>query len=190
GYRPIREAAFECLAERRSTDTQTKPTALAVGGTSLGPIAYHTASETFFRPVALTELLELLAVYPDAQLVAGATELGLKITKLFQSFPTLISLEGIAELTVLEPSDTHWRVGAAVTLTQVWEALGKEFPAFVSMLRWFGSRQVRNRATLGGNLATASPIGDSAPVLLALEAKAVIASLQGARTVPLAEFFI
>ena len=190
GYRPIREAAFECLAERSSADTQTKPAALAAGGTSLEPIAYHTASETFFRPVALTELLELLAVYPDAQLVAGATELGLKITKLFQSFPTLISLEGIAELTVLEPSDTHWRVGTAVTLTRVWEALGKEFPALVSMLRWFGSRQVRNRATLGGNLATASPIGDSAPVLLALDASLVLESVSGARVVPLNEFFV
>jgi xanthine dehydrogenase large subunit len=190
GYRPIREAAFECLAKRSLTDTQTKPAALAAGGTGLDPIGYHTAAETFFRPVALTELCELLAVYPDAQLVAGATELGLKITKLFQSFPTLISLEGIAELTVLEPSDTHWRVGAAVTLTRVWEALGKEFPVLVSMLRWFGSRQIRNRATLGGNLATASPIGDSAPVLLVLAASLVLESVSGARVVPLNEFFV
>jgi xanthine dehydrogenase large subunit len=190
GYRPIREAAFECLAKRSSTDTQTKPAALAAGGSSLAPIGYHTAAETFFRPVTLKELWELLAVYPDAQLVAGATELGLKITKLFQSFPTLISLEGIAELTVLAPSDTHWRVGAAVTLTQVWEALGKEFPVLVSMLRWFGSRQIRNRASLGGNLATASPIGDSAPVLLALDASLVLESVSGARVVPLNEFFV
>jgi xanthine dehydrogenase molybdopterin binding subunit/xanthine dehydrogenase small subunit len=190
GYRPIREAAFECLAERSLTDTQTKAAAFAAGGTGLAPIGYHTAAETFFRPVALTELWELLAVYPDAQLVAGATELGLKITKLFQSFPTLISLEGIAELTVLEPSATQWRVGAAVALTQVWEALGKEFPVLVSMLRWFGSRQIRNRATLGGNLATASPIGDSAPVLLALDASLVLESVSGARVVPLNEFVV
>lgn len=190
GYRPIREAAFECLAKRSLTDPQTKPAALAAGGTGLEPIGYHTIAETFFRPVALTELWDLLAVHPDAQLVAGATELGLKITKLFQSFPTLISLEGIAELTVLEPSDTHWRVGAAVTLTQIWEALGEEFPVLVSMLRWFGSRQIRNRATLGGNLATASPIGDSAPVLLVLDASLVFESVSGARVVPLTEFFV
>jgi xanthine dehydrogenase large subunit len=190
GYRPIREAAFECLAKRSATDTQTGPVALASGGLSLDPVGYRTASENFFRPVALTELLELLAVYPDAQLVAGATELGLKITKRFQSFPTLISLEGVAELTVLEPADTHWRVGATVTLTQIWDALGKEFPVLASMLRWFGSRQIRNRATLGGNLATASPIGDSAPVLLALDASLVLESAKGARVVPLSEFFV
>jgi xanthine dehydrogenase large subunit len=189
GYRPIREVAFECLAKRSATDMQTKP-ARAAGGPSLDPIGYRTASENFFRPVALTELLELLAVYPDAQLVAGATELGLKITKLFQSFPTLISLEGVAELTVLDPSDTHWRIGATVTLTQVWDALGKEFPVLASMLRWFGSRQIRNRATLGGNLATASPIGDSAPVLLALDASLVLESAKGVRVMPLNEFFV
>ena len=189
GYRPIREAAFECLAKRSAMDFQTAPV-IHAGGTSLDRVAYQTASENFFRPVALTELLELLAVYPDAQLVAGATELGLKITKLFHSFPTLISLEGVAELTVLEPRDTHWRVGAAVTLTQAWDALGKEFPVLPSMLRWFGSRQIRNRATLGGNLATASPIGDSAPVLLALDAALVLESVKGARVVPLNEFFV
>jgi xanthine dehydrogenase large subunit len=190
GYRPIREAAFECLARRRPADTKTNPAAHAGGETSLAQVGYRTASEKFLRPVALTELFELLAVYPDAQLVAGATELGLKITKLFQTFPTLISLEGIAELAVLERGDTHWRVGAAVTLTQVWDALGQEFPVLGSMLRWFGSRQIRNRATLGGNLATASPIGDSAPVLLGLDASLVLASAKGARVVPLDEFFV
>jgi xanthine dehydrogenase large subunit len=190
GYRPIREAAFECLAKRSLTDRQTNPAALVGGGTSLDPVGYCTTSENFFRPVMLTELLELLGAYPDAQLVAGATELGLKITKLFQSFPTLISLEAVAELTVLEPTDTHWRVGAAVTLTQVWDALGKEFPVLASMLRWFGSRQIRNRATLGGNLATASPIGDSAPLLLGLDSSLVLESVNGARVVPLNEFFV
>src|ERR1700730_18701709 len=108
---------------------------------------------------------------------------------------------GVAELTVLESDPAKWRVGAAVTLTQVWDALGTEFPALASMLRWFGSRQIRNRATLGGNLATASPIGDSAPVLLALDATIVLVSLKASgdgkmpvplseRTLPIADFFV
>jgi len=190
GYRPIREAACECLAQRDLPDSEIESAVSPTGATRLDSIGYRTALETFFRPVTLAELWQLLTVNPDAQLVAGATELGLKITKLFQSFPTLISLEGIAELTVLEPNDTHWRVGAAVTLTRVWETLGQEFPVLASMLRWFGSRQIRNRATLGGNLATASPIGDSAPVLLALDAALVLESVNGARVVPLNEFFV
>jgi xanthine dehydrogenase large subunit len=190
GYRPIRDAAFECLAKRNLTDAQTKATTLSGSRIGLVPIGYQTLAETFWRPGTLSELLELLATYSDAQLVAGATELGLKITKLFRSFPTLISVEGVAELTVLESDPAKWRVGAAVTLTQVWDALGTEFPALASMLRWFGSRQIRNRATLGGNLATASPIGDSAPVLLALDASLVLESAGGSRTVPLNEFFV
>src|SRR6202043_3885848 len=97
--------------------------------TGLVPIGYQILAETFMRPGTLSELLELLASYPDAQLVAGATELGLKITKLFLSFPTLISLEGVAELTVLESDPAKARVGAAVSLTQVWDALGSEFHA-------------------------------------------------------------
>ena len=190
GYRAIRDAAFECLAKRQLAAKPTKTTTLNDDAIGLIPIGYRTPAEIFLRPVTLSELLELLATYPDAQLVAGATELGLKITKLYQSFPTLISVEGVAELTVLESDDHQWRVGAALTLTQVWDALGNEFPALASMLRWFGSRQIRNRATLGGNLATASPIGDSAPVLLALDASLVLESVDGPRTVPLNEFFV
>jgi len=190
GYRPIRDAAFECLAKRNLADVQAKATTSGGSRTGLVPIGYQTLTETFWRPGTLSELLELLSTYPDAQLVAGATELGLKITKLFQSFPTLISVENVAELTVLESDLAKWRVGAAVTLTQVWDALGTEFPALASMFRWFGSRQIRNRATLGGNLATASPIGDSAPVLLALDASLVLESVDGSRIVPLNEFFL
>ncbi|MBL9214893.1 MAG: xanthine dehydrogenase molybdopterin binding subunit, partial [Opitutaceae bacterium] len=78
---------------------------------------------------------------------------------------------------------------AAVTLTHLEEALGAEYPSLAKMLRVFAARAIRNRATLGGNLATASPIGDGAPVLLTLDAAVVLAAAQGERTVPLAEFF-
>ena len=83
-----------------------------------------------------------------------------------------------------------WHIGAAVPLTNILERLGGEFPALQNMLWWFGSRQIRNRATLGGNLVTASPIGDSAPVLLTSETQLILASAEGERTLPLAEFFL
>src|SRR4029434_770916 len=70
------------------------------------------------------------------------------------------------------------------------EALAPEFPALAKMLGLFGSRQIRNRATLGGNLVTASPIGDSAPVLLSLDAEVIVASPHGKRVMPLEEFFV
>ena len=127
---------------------------------------------------------------PAAQLVAGATEIGVELNKKFKAFPLLISTEGVPELTRITSRPGEWRIGGAATLTVVEEAVAGEFPSLAKMLRVFASRQIRNRATLGGNLATASPIGDSAPVLLSLDATLVLATAAGERTVPLAEFFV
>src|ERR1039458_8196175 len=185
GYRPIRDAAIAAFPERHRKNGQDsfaerlkKPTA------ALGGVEYEFAGERFFRPTSLGGLLQLLAQFPDGKLIAGATELGLDITKRFKKFPTLISAEGVPELRVIRCTEAEWRIGAAVTLTQIEEQMAGEFRALADMLRVFGSRQVRNRATMGGNLVTASPIGDSAPVLLALDASVVLASLHSRTGVP------
>ena len=175
GYRPIREAAREAIAERSASNGKDTFTGRLQRVTArLGAASYECAGEEFFRPASLTELLQLLAHKPEARLIAGATELGLDITKSYQKFSTLISVEAVTELKELEYMNHEWRIGAAVTLTDIEDKLAEEFPALGDMLRVFGSRQIRNRATMGGNLVTASPIGDSAPVLLALDAKVVL----------------
>jgi CO/xanthine dehydrogenase FAD-binding subunit len=150
---------------------------------------YEYSAENFFRPVSLAELFTLRRTFPDARLIAGATEIGVEINKKFSHFPRLISTEAVVELREIHSTPEHWHLGAAATLTQIEEALGGEFPSLDRMLTLFASRQIRNRATLGGNLATASPIGDSAPVLLALDATLVLASEMGERRLPLAAFF-
>ncbi len=191
GYRPIREAACEAFAQKNlRAGSDVFAAQLQRGGEELGAISYEAGGEKYFRPSSLTQLLKLLREHPDARMIAGATELGLEISKRYKKFPTLISVEATPELKGISETATEWSVGAAMNLTQVEEALGAEYPTLADMLRVFGSRQIRNRATLGGNLVTASPIGDSAPVLLALDAQVVIASLQGERTVALADFFI
>ena len=88
------------------------------------------------------------------------------------------------ELKEIRCTEAEWHIGAAATLTQIEEKMASEFPALADMLRVFGSRQVRNRATMGGNIVTASPIGDSAPVLLALDAKVVLVSQKSRTGVP------
>jgi xanthine dehydrogenase molybdopterin binding subunit/xanthine dehydrogenase small subunit len=186
GYRPIRDAAAEAFSLRSKNSTDSLKPAVR----PLDAASYEQGAENFLRPAALAELLQLVNSNPKATLIAGATELGLDITKRYKKFSTLVSAEAVAELKNLEGTQDEWRIGAAVTLTDIGDKLGEEFPMLGDMLRVFGSRQIRNRATLGGNLATASPIGDSAPVLLALDARIVLASTAGERTLPIAEFFL
>ncbi|MEY2466578.1 MAG: xanthine dehydrogenase large subunit [Verrucomicrobiota bacterium] len=191
GYRPIRDAALAAFSNRLSTiGDDTFASRLKNFDNDPGAAEYEFAGEKFFRPTSLTELLRLRKENPEARLIAGATELGLDITKRYKKFPTLISVEAVSELKEIKSTATEWHIGAAVTLTEIEDQLGEEFPALGDMLRVFGSRQIRNRATMGGNIVTASPIGDSAPVLLALDAKVVLASASGDRTLPIEEFFI
>ena len=123
-------------------------------------------------------------------LVAGATEIGVEVTKKAKRFPLLVSTEAVPELRAITATAEGWRIGGAATLTLIEEALGGEHPAIDKMLWVFASRQIRNRATLAGNLVTASPIGDMAPVLLALDARIELASARGARVLPIDQFFL
>ncbi len=191
GYRPIRDAALEALAQRDGENGKPDPFRARLGRPvpSLSSIEYACHEEQFFRPVTLKDLFSLWESHPKGRLVAGATEIGVDINKKFLSYPILISTEGIPELTRIEKTPREWRIGGAATLTAIEEAVGPEYPSLAKMLRVFASRGIRNRATMGGNLATASPIGDSAPVLLTLEASLVLAGAKGERQVPLEEFF-
>jgi xanthine dehydrogenase molybdopterin binding subunit/xanthine dehydrogenase small subunit len=202
GYRPIRDAALEVLKMRDTLPSAgTRPEAGLQPGDPFatrllapvappGELAYAVGPDSFFRPTSLAALFALKTAHSDAQLVAGATEIGVELNKKFKKFPRLISTEGVAELTTIAATESGWRIGAAATLTAVEEKLAAEYPPLARMLRLFAARQIRNRATLGGNLATASPIGDSAPVLLTLDAELVLASATGERIVLLAEFFV
>ncbi len=189
GYRPILDAAREAFQQPRDNHD---PFAVRLNQPppAVREAAYDFAGEKFLRPASLAQLLCLRRQYPEGRLIAGATEVGLEITKKFQRLPILISVEAVAELREITCRDSHWHIGAAATLTQIEEKLAAEYPALGDMLRVFGSRQIRNRATMGGNLATASPIGDSAPVLLALDARVVLAAVKGERTLPIDQFFI
>ena len=161
GYRPIRDAAITAFPERhRKNGKDAFAVRLKTPAACLSEVEYESGGERFFRPASLNGVLELLERFPESRLIAGATELGLDISKRFHKFPVLISVEAVPELKDIECTDSEWRIGAAVTLTEVEERMAGEFPALGDMLRVFGSRQVRNRATMGGNIVTASPIGD------------------------------
>ena len=188
GYRPIRDACADAFAQRADVDHFRKE--LRNGAGKLKSVRYANNGENFLRPASLKELFATLAKHPEARLIAGATELGLDISKRFQKFPTLISVEAVPELNEIKCAKNEWHIGAAVTLTRINEMLGEEYPEIADMLYLFGSRQIRNRATMGGNLVTASPIGDSAPILLALNGRVNLASAKGERILAIDEFFV
>ncbi|MGC1482133.1 MAG: molybdopterin cofactor-binding domain-containing protein, partial [Chthoniobacterales bacterium] len=174
GYRAIAEAA-RVAGERRG--------AAATSGPGAG-------ERSVPEDLSLERLLKLRAERPGAVLVAGATEVGVEVTKRFRRLPAVISITDVPELRRCERTEAGWRIGAGATLTEVEDFLAGELPIFGEMLRWFASRQIRNRATLGGNLVTASPIGDSAPVLLVLGARVELLSVRGKRVVALEDFFV
>jgi len=191
GYRPIRDAALAALSHRDAAAPADDPFLSRLREPVPPPaeLDYGARGERFLRPVSLAALFALLRDHPSGRLVAGATEIGVELNKKFKACPFLISTEGVPELTRITSTPAAWHLGAAATLTAVEEAVAAEYPSLAKMLRVFASRQIRSRATLGGNLATASPIGDSAPVLMTLDAALVLISPAGERTVPVAEFF-
>jgi xanthine dehydrogenase small subunit len=185
GYQSIRRAA-QLVTEAQPHDPFAA--ALSSSTSEPQPVSYAGATQQFYRPIQLNQALELLQQHPDT-LVAGATDLGLEMSHHRRYFPVLVSLEAIADLKQIEQTTEFVEIGAAVPLSQIEDTLYGIFPALDEMLFWFAARQVRNRATIGGNIGTASPIGDLPPVLLALDADIKLISPKGERTIPLATFF-
>jgi len=137
----------------------------------------------------LKEAVEAKDRYPDAVVVSGGTDFVLEVNKHGARPSCVIGLEGIEELQHVEPSERGWRVGAAVPLSDLEGFAAQRIPPLAKMLRYFGSRQIKHRATVGGSLCNASPIGDIAPVLLGLGAEVVVASGRGERRIPIDDFF-
>jgi xanthine dehydrogenase molybdopterin binding subunit/xanthine dehydrogenase small subunit len=189
GYRPIRDAFVETRRSRGQKDDRFR-LRLAGDVAPLPPLEYEGGAQTFLRPTTLGELLAMRAQHPEAVLVCGATEIGVYINKGGHRFPLLISTEGVPELRRIEHCGDALIVGGAASLTALEESLGADFPSIAKMLRVFASRPIRNRASLAGNLVTASPIGDMAPVLLSLDASLSLRSQRGERHVALADFFV
>ena len=187
GYLPIRRAAQRVALAEHPADAFSAH--LQNAQVLLEPTVYTGRNHCCYRPIHLSEALRLLQEHPDATLVAGSTDLGLEMSWHRQAYPVMIALEGVAELLTITQTDAVVVIGAAVPLSHIEDQLRGIFPSMDEMLHWFAARQVRNRATLGGNLGTASPIGDMPPVLLALDATLQVASDTGVRTISIQDFF-
>ncbi len=186
GYRPIRDAAY-ALGEPSPGD----PLAERCAAPAPGPVVTDASDDSgrYVRPASLSEVLDLLAGDPTAVPVAGATDHGVEVNLRGRRDRLVVGIDRLAELRGLEVTDHAVEIGAALTLTEVEERLAGRVPLLDALVPQFASRLIRNAATLGGNLGTASPIGDAAPVLLALDASLVLTHADGEREVPLADYF-
>ena len=188
GYRPIASAA-QSLGTPAADDPQRK--VLAHPPAPLPSCLSRASSGTYVRPQSLTELFAAWSKRPRATLIAGGTDLMVYVNQRDQRWEDLVALDAIEPLTAISHNDEELQIGAAATLSALSEYLRAQPSAALleQLLPLFASRLIRNRATLGGNLATASPIGDAATVLLALGAELTLASAGGERRVPLQAFF-
>jgi xanthine dehydrogenase small subunit len=185
GYAPIVRAA-EDLAEREVPAhlRNLRSDLPAAGGGAAVSEARHV------QPESAEALAEWYLANPEATLVAGATDVGLWVTKGFRDLGPIAFLGRCADLRGVTETEESLRIGAMTTLTEVEAAVAPLYPSFAAMIRRYGSVQVRNAATLGGNIANGSPIGDSPPALIALGATLHLRRGAERREMALEDFFI
>ncbi len=187
GYAPILRAAS---AAQTAPVPDWAETDRAFTLLQIPPGVRGPAAPAAFQPATRDELAGLHAAHPDATLIAGATDVGLWVTKQLRDLSPVIFLNGIADLRRIEAQGDTIRIGAGVTIEALLAAVKALHPSLAELLRRYGSVQVRNAATLGGNIANGSPIGDGPPALIAMAAILHLRHGDTRRDMPLEDFFL
>ena len=193
GYRPIIDAALKSCTGKAADRWAAQATEAAGLLASLndGTDALVGSPQSFVaRPASAQALLKLAAQNPDATIVAGATDVGLWITKQLCVLPKIILTGGVASLHEVTENTDLVSIGAAATYAEAFDALGRIDADLGETLRRLGSIHVRASGTIGGNIANGSPIGDMPPMLIALGATLHLRHGDAQRTLPLEDFFI
>jgi xanthine dehydrogenase small subunit len=195
GYGPIIQAAARMveLAPGRDDHIQAREADTAAALRELqdeAALALQGAyGRRFFAPASLDELADLLQEHPEAAIVAGATDVGLWVTKQLRVLDPVIWLGRIRALDRVEETGDAITIGAGVSLERARDVLARHWPDFGELLRRFGSIQIRNAATLGGNVANGSPIGDTMPALMALGGEVLLRRGRKERALPLEDLY-
>lgn len=198
GYRPILDAAQACTGVRASQSTLDR-TALAQDLAALQadpPLDYSAMdpawgeARRFSAPRSSDELASVLLAHPKAQILGGATDIGLWTNKAHRDVGHLVYTGAAVDLQQVDDQAGCVRIGAAATLESAWSRLNQHWPVLGDLWRRFASPPVRHAGTLAGNVANGSPIGDSAPVLMALDARLILRRGAARRTVALHDFYM
>lgn len=193
GYRPILAAAEQACADPAPDPFDADREQILARLNAIAPAAAlqaETGDRRCLMPRSLDELAALCLAHPEARLLAGGSDLALEVTQQHRELPLLVHLGQVEELRRLEVRDTCLVIGAARPLADCHQALAAEYPDFGALLERFASLQIRNQATLGGNIGNASPIGDTPPLLIALDAQLVLRRGAERRQLPLQDYFV
>ncbi|HEV7231463.1 MAG TPA: xanthine dehydrogenase small subunit [Bacteroidia bacterium] len=194
GYKPIIEAAAKSCAkpdkDQFSISEKETIALLKQIRSEEKSIAIQTDSQSYYQPNNKTEALALRKQWPDSVILSGATDIGLRVTKKHELLERIIDLSHVPELKEMTETDAAYRFGAGLNLEDLRVFTTGKLTALHEALAVFGSRQIRSLATLGGNLGSGSPIGDTLPVLMAYDAEIVLESTSGQRKVNMNQFIL
>lgn len=192
GYQSILESAMK-VCSRNGEDhftEQESMTSKIIKDINKEKTTIHISSngQNYFHPFTLDDALMLRKHYRNAIVINGATDIALRQTKRNEILKEIIDLSGIEELKIYDEEENGFYFGAGMSLEKMKILSEKPFPALFNILKVFGSLQIRNFATIGGNIGSASPIGDTLPVLFAKKAKVILQSSMSKREVEIEDF--
>ncbi len=192
GYRPIIDAAksFNNKKDQDQFRKNQNKTINLLKKIKDVDIEINHQGKKYFAPKTIANLRKLLKKYPNAKILSGGTDLSLEVTKFRKEIKNIISINSVNKLNFIKKSKNQLEIGATISLFNFQNLIKKYFSDFYDVLKRYGSVQIRNVGTIAGNIATASPIGDTLPLLLSLNAKVVVQGINQKKIYSLNEFFI
>lgn len=192
GYRPIIDAAqaMDSYPSAILDHDLVKQQLQQLAQSSEGMLTVATEKQRYVAPTSVSALAELVQQAPQATLLAGGTDAGLWVTKQLKTLDNVIYLGDVQGLGQIQRRDAYLDIGAAVLLNDAYAAIVDEYPEAKELWKRFASMPIRNSGTLVGNVANGSPIGDSAPFLIAIGAQVVLRKGERQRTMPLDQLYL
>ena len=192
GYKPIIDAA-KSLNKKNKSDHFSRNKKIIITllkKIKQRSITIYSNNKKYFAPKTVYELKKILKQYPNSKLLSGGTDVSLIVTKERKDLDSLIYINSIDELNYIKKNNNYIEVGATTPLINFESIIKRYFPDFAQILKRYGSVQIRNVCTIAGNIATASPIGDTLPLLLSLDSQIIIKDKSKTKILPLNGFFI
>lgn len=190
GYQSILNAAYSAFKNKVPDHFDQNESAIIKTLTNIDANngIYTNSEQNYFASANLQDALNFKTENTNALILSGATDVGLKVTKNKELLPNIIDLTFVKELKYCKDAGANIEIGAQATLQEIKLFIEKYYPTFTELLNFFGAKQIRNRSTLAGNIASASPIGDTLPFLMAIKASVELQSLNAKRLVSITDF--